>query len=420
MHIKLLKITHTFSVVTLAFAVAAMSIIGGFVPKASAADTDERLGGICTTSSPNNSGFGLYQGNFEAYSNGDPATFHASPTGYTHDLKSFEVIPDSQTDVGNGPGETRTITTSYSDSAWFLDGRYEPGYPAIQVHVFDDADDIDEHHSTIHFAVNCTNQSGASARYDLCSVVDIRIHYEGEDAPSEKTGFNDSCAGEPNESITANNSGSQSSGTSGKGSKSPAANAGSAQSTSPSQGDIAQLGVDAPLNELADYVSGNGAVLWLKPAEGAIFKIHPKDKETHSLRVKSLGDNEVTIVVASDPIEFTLKKDQSRKVDVDKDGTNDIEVTMLGITDGQAGVKVKPLTKAAATAVVVSKPKANTTNNAWRMAGIILIVVGFLAVAGIYLYRHFRKTPKTTKQNTKGKAAGRQTITKKISIFRRK
>lgn len=415
MHIKLLKVTHTFSVVALAIAVAAMSVVSGFAPKASAADTDERLGGVCTTSSPNNSGFGLYQGNFEAYSNGDPATFHASPTGYSHDLKSFEVIPDSQTDVGNGPGEIRTITVGYNDSAWFLDGRYEPGYPAIQVHVFDDADDVDEHHSTIHFAVNCTDQSGESAHYDLCSVVDVRIHYEGEDAPAEKTGFHDSCAGEPNESITANNSSAQSSGTSGKSSKSAAANAGSS-----TQGDAAQLGVDAPLNEIADYVSGKGIVLWLKPTEGAIFKIHPKDTETHSLRVKSLGDGQVTIVVASDPIEFTLKKDQSRKVDVDRDGTNDIEITMVDLIDGSAGIKVKPLTKAAATAAVISSPH-HQADNSWKTAGIVLIAAGFLAVAGVYLYRHFRKAPaKATKKNAKTTIANPRKILSKIYTFRRK
>lgn len=412
MHVKLLKITHTFSVVTLALAVVAASIIGGFAPKASAADTaSESLGGHCVNVAA--IGVSFYRGNFEAYAD-SPATFRLTPTGYSPFLKSIVVIPDGQTDVGEGVGNERELRTFYSDSAWTVDNRYEPAHPPFEIHPVDDADDIDDHHSTIHFAVNCTDQNGESGRYDLCTVMDIRIHYEGEDAPSEKTGFNNSCNGKPNESVAANDSG-----TSNKAGKSSTTNAGAKDAAS-SQSNASQLGVDAPLNEIADYVSGKGTVLWLKPTEGAIFKIRPNDKETHSLRVKSLGNNEVTIVVASDPIEFTLKKDQSRKVDVDKDGTNDIEVAMVDLIDGSAGVKVKPLTKAAATAVVLSKPKAHTTNNAWRVAGIILITAGFLAVAGIYMYRHFRKTPKVAKQNTKGKVAAKQTITKKMSSFRRK
>jgi hypothetical protein len=110
--------------------------------------------------------------------------------------------------------------------------------------------------------------------------------------------------------------------------------------------------------------------------------------DTHHATVNDIGSTYVDMTIASNPIHFRLFKDTTRDVDVNGDGTNDLSVTLLGLTNGKAQLVFKDLNvtnRAKNSNVAVALPSRTSTtskHNPWGVIGlsIAIVVVGSLIV----------------------------------------
>ena len=105
----------------------------------------------------------------------------------------------------------------------------------------------------------------------------------------------------------------------------------------------------------------------------------------------------MTIEIKSDPIEVTLNVGETKQVDIDADGTNDLEVTLESVSSGTAKITMKKVAQTAAE-LVAPEPTTPTgeettttptpteegegkTSLAWLWIIIIIIVVIAIVVA---------------------------------------
>ena len=120
-------------------------------------------------------------------------------------------------------------------------------------------------------------------------------------------------------------------------------------------------------------------------------------KTAHTVKFKAVTSGSVTIEIKSDPIEVTLNVGETKQVDIDADGTNDLEVTLESVSSGAAKITMK---KVAQTAAELAAPEPTTptgeettttptpteegegkTSLAWLWIIIIIIVVIAIVVA---------------------------------------
>lgn len=125
--------------------------------------------------------------------------------------------------------------------------------------------------------------------------------------------------------------------------------------------------------------------------------------ERHTATVNSVGDDFVDLTIASEPIKFRLMLGESRSVDVDRDGTNDLMVRLAGITGGKADLIFKRLVSTAEAAsspmpsprppVATPASESDSSSSSWLIVGgIIAGVVLVIVVTSILLAR--RRGPK--------------------------
>jgi len=126
--------------------------------------------------------------------------------------------------------------------------------------------------------------------------------------------------------------------------------------------------------------------------QGVITTFTLDGTTVHKITIKEVTLTTVTIVIESDPIELTLAIGETKEVDVDGDGENDISVTLNDITDaGAADLTTKRLTPLPEETTPTETTPTETTptettptmpeeepSNAWLW---VLIVV-ILAVVG--------------------------------------
>ena len=91
-------------------------------------------------------------------------------------------------------------------------------------------------------------------------------------------------------------------------------------------------------------------------AEGSTRTFSFDGSTTHTLKVDSLSDTAATITIASDPQTFVLNVGESRKVDVNNDGLDDVEVTLNSVYNGTADITIKKIEEGAK--VVVEEEEA--------------------------------------------------------------
>lgn len=136
---------------------------------------------------------------------------------------------------------------------------------------------------------------------------------------------------------------------------------------------------DYLLNKSERYTSGEGEAVWLKVDERVRFFIDRNDAgDEHTITVKDMQDNQATVIIASDPFEATLQTGESKKFDVDGDGTEDIAIRLLGIENEEAGLEVRPLGEVVRVADT-TKVGADTSKEApliWPYVAVGLVVVG--------------------------------------------
>lgn len=159
---------------------------------------------------------------------------------------------------------------------------------------------------------------------------------EEEEEEEENEEENEEEEGEENEEGNNENNG----GNNGQG-----GNGGSGNSPSGNQGGGVTTGEQRiVLNEFFDYLSTLGVTMDLQEGQVIYFSIITENgEEEHSITITEVGEDYVVFTVRSDPQEVRLVLGESREVDANMDGTNDVEITLLSIDNGYVNARFKQL-----------------------------------------------------------------------------
>lgn len=145
----------------------------------------------------------------------------------------------------------------------------------------------------------------------------------------------------------------------------------------PAQPTGGQAGGESILLNDFDTYFNTGKQLTLAGNQIIHFNIEkPEQTENHTVTIARVGDKYVDIIIRSDPITARLAIGEMRQFDVNKDGQNDIEITLLSIVDGQAEMNFTQLEQPAA---VVSSERS-TWQWWWIVIGFAVLVISY----GIY------------------------------------
>lgn len=140
------------------------------------------------------------------------------------------------------------------------------------------------------------------------------------------------------------------------------------------------------LNDFPTYTSGDGKSLDLASNQSVHFKV---ESETHTAVVQEVGLDYVIIVLHSEPLTAYLGVGQTKKYDVNRDGQEDISITLTGIVGGVAQLvfaqlKQQPPTSTAAATV----PIAGYSLPAYTYVAIAVVFVFILLLArGLHVHR---------------------------------
>lgn len=134
--------------------------------------------------------------------------------------------------------------------------------------------------------------------------------------------------------------------------------------TTPTQGIIF-------LNDFKEYTRGKGKPLNLANGQVIYFAV---DTDRHSATVKAIAPSYVIVTVASTPTDVRVERGQSLDYDVDKDGSDDIQITYHGMRDGAADMTFKQLV-AQPVAVIDNKSGYDILSWWWLIIVPLLLVV---------------------------------------------
>jgi len=144
------------------------------------------------------------------------------------------------------------------------------------------------------------------------------------------------------------------------------------------------------LNDFADFLTGEGKSLNLQPDAKVYFNVTQPatgQVEKHTITVKSVQGDAVLITVSSKPFDVMFHIGETKDIDVDKDGINDVRITLTGVSDGVAQVVVKQLAQTNATDTAkkpqiptVQAPRSNTNKYMVISIAMIVFVIGVVAV----------------------------------------
>lgn len=88
--------------------------------------------------------------------------------------------------------------------------------------------------------------------------------------------------------------------------------------------------------------------------ESVSFKINDED---HLIQVEEITDNSATFTVYSEPQKLTLTVGQSKEIDVNNDGLNDLYVKLVRISDGNPIFEIKSLEKSSSLTLEIVSSK---------------------------------------------------------------
>ncbi|MBI2107150.1 hypothetical protein HYT57_04135 [Candidatus Woesearchaeota archaeon] len=164
-------------------------------------------------------------------------------------------------------------------------------------------------------------------------------------------------------------------------------------------GTVAEVKVDHNLAKETD------ATVEVSKKEGQSTTISLDSKTSHTVKFKKITASTVTLVIQSDPIEVTLNVGESKQVDLDGDGTNELEVSLESISGGAAKVVMKKIAQTATekvapapsettpTETTPGEPTPTTTGGTTTAAGkssltwlwILIIVVIVVAIVAVIM-----------------------------------
>jgi len=145
--------------------------------------------------------------------------------------------------------------------------------------------------------------------------------------------------------------------------------------------------VDSPitviLNDFQSYTSGEGKQLALGPNQVVKFKV---EAETHSATIQEVGTDYAILLLQSEPITVYLGVGQTSRYDVNRDGQNDISITLNGVTNGVANLVFAQLSQSKPVVVQSSK----TTS--WHKFALSILIVVIVVLIARTLWRAGHKS----------------------------
>ncbi|MBI2667956.1 hypothetical protein HYX17_04280 [Candidatus Woesearchaeota archaeon] len=144
----------------------------------------------------------------------------------------------------------------------------------------------------------------------------------------------------------------------------------------------------------------------IEVAEGSSRTFSFDGQTTHTLRVDSIADNAATVTISSTPQTFVLNVGESRKVDVNQDGLDDIEVTLNSIDNGVADLSIKKIEEGAAAVAEEEKAAAEEAEETGAAPAegvapepvaqtgygtMIAVIVIIVIIIGLVVYYFMRK-----------------------------
>lgn len=124
------------------------------------------------------------------------------------------------------------------------------------------------------------------------------------------------------------------------------------------------------LNDFKEYTRGKGKPLSLTNGQVIYFAVNTN---RHSATIKAIAPSYVIVTVASTPSDVRVERGQSLDYDVDKDGSDDIQITYHGMRNGVADITFKQL--AAQSIAVVDDQSDNALSWWWLVLMPLLLVV---------------------------------------------
>lgn len=141
------------------------------------------------------------------------------------------------------------------------------------------------------------------------------------------------------------------------------------------------------LNDYQEFFGDTGVKRESVEGEKLFFNLSQNASyDEHSITVQLISDDRVTVVIASEPIVLSLKIGETKLADVDKDGKNDIAITLQSITARKASMLFRRLG-------VTNIPKQSTYNkpeSSNNKSYIIWIVAGVIGI-GLVVFFIIRK-----------------------------
>ncbi|MDP4012297.1 MAG: hypothetical protein Q8R00_01700 [Candidatus Nanoarchaeia archaeon] len=146
-----------------------------------------------------------------------------------------------------------------------------------------------------------------------------------------------------------------------------------------------------------DFGELNAQGIPTRMAVGGIFSFSI-DEENHQATLKLIKGDKVTIEFRSDPINVEVSQGQSMSVDIDKDGTNDVEVTFENVaTSNRADLTFKRVSTQASTQPETTEPVAPKPSGILPLTKegvsslLITLIIIFIVLLIIYSYIKLRQ-----------------------------
>ncbi len=96
--------------------------------------------------------------------------------------------------------------------------------------------------------------------------------------------------------------------------------------------------------------------------------------EKHKIEIEEVNENSVTIKISSDPIFVVLNASETREVDIDDDGINDLKVSLESIKEGEPRIKVQEINQNE-----INNESFFSRYRNWIIGAIIVIILIILA-----------------------------------------
>ncbi len=127
------------------------------------------------------------------------------------------------------------------------------------------------------------------------------------------------------------------------------------------------------------------------PVEAKISGINGESKsftldgETrHTITFLEVNVQEVTLRFESTPVDVTLKIGETKEIDLDADGKNDLIVTLRGITDGIVDVLIKPVVQPPIQETIQTETATTSEQPTSRAGMAVLIILIIIVLAAVY------------------------------------